>query len=115
MKILLDENLHISLPQFMPSLNVTHVLALGWQGTKNGKLMAKAQDAGFEVIVTADKNMPYQQNIRNMALALVVLDIHPNALMHQAACVPMLDELLPNVVAGEVYVIEGPRPKRRSL
>src|SRR5437016_5526706 len=85
LKILLDENLDEALPEFMPEHDVFHVVALGWQGTQNGEFLSKAETAEFQVFITADKNMPYQQSMKGRTLALIVLDIHPNVLMNQAA------------------------------
>lgn len=46
---------------------------LGWRELKNGDLLDVAQEAGFDVMVTGDKNLSYQQNLSARTLALVVL------------------------------------------
>ena len=113
MKILVDENTDEELPEFMPSHDVYHVKTMGWQGTKNGELLVKAQEAGFELFITADKNMPYQQSMKGRPFALVVLDIHPNILANQSACVPIVEARLGEFKPGQVYLVEGPHSKRK--
>ena len=113
MKILVDENLDESFPEFMPGHDVTHVVGAGWHGIKNGVLLEKAATAGFQVLISADKNMPYQQSMTGRSLFLVVLDIHPNILVNQVACVQMIENQIKTAMPGNVYVIEGPHPKRR--
>lgn len=45
----------------------------GWSGLKNGALLKAAEDAGFELFITADQEISYQQNLKDRKLALVVL------------------------------------------
>ena len=45
----------------------------GWDKLKNGDLLRAAEEAGFEVLVTPDKNIRYQQNLENYTIAIVVL------------------------------------------
>lgn len=45
----------------------------GWDELKNGDLLKAAEEAGFEVLVTTDKNIRYQQNLGNYTIAIVVL------------------------------------------
>ena len=46
---------------------------MGWSGVKNGKLLALAAN-DFDVFITVDKNLPYQQNLARLPIAVVVLD-----------------------------------------
>ncbi len=62
---------------------------MGWAGVKNGKLLALA-GIHFDAFVTVDKNMPFQQNLATLAVALVVLDSFSNELQ---ALLPLLPEL----------------------
>jgi hypothetical protein len=45
----------------------------GWDRLTNGDLIAAAEDAGFEVLLTTDKNMRYQQNLKDRKIAFVVI------------------------------------------
>jgi hypothetical protein len=52
---------------------VTEARARGWQELENGALLNEAEAAGFEVLVTTDKNLSYQQNLAGRQIAVVVL------------------------------------------
>jgi hypothetical protein len=52
---------------------VTEARARGWDKLENGKLLTVAESAGFEVLVTTDKNLGYQQNLTQRKIAIVVL------------------------------------------
>ena len=73
---------------------------LGWAGTKNGALLRRAKDAGFEVLVTVDRNLEYQQNIGASGLALVVLRARSTRVTDLLPTVAPLLRLLPSVEAG---------------
>ena len=46
---------------------------MGWSTLTNGELLARAEQEGFEVFVTTDKNLPHQQNVGGLSIAIVVL------------------------------------------
>ncbi len=73
MKVLLDEDLPHKLRPNNPNHDVSTVAYLGWDGLKNGELLQTAEDSGFEVFVTGDKNLSYQQNLKARRIAIVVL------------------------------------------
>ena len=52
---------------------VTEARARGWEELENGELLNEAEAAGFEVLVTTDKNLSYQQNLSARKIAVVVL------------------------------------------
>ena len=62
MRLLLDENLDWRLSRDLPGHQTESVPSLGWAGIQNGELLAKAVEAGFDVLVTMDSNMVHQQN-----------------------------------------------------
>ena len=70
MRLLLDESLPIRLRRSLPDHAVKTVVETGWGGVKNGKLLALAATA-FDVLLTVDKNLQYQQNLAMTDLALV--------------------------------------------
>ena len=63
MLVLLDEQLPRHLAREIGGHNVSTVQQRGWAGLKNGELLRVAADAGFEVLVTADRNLQFQQNL----------------------------------------------------
>ena len=73
MKILFDMNTPATLAQYLRGHEVTCADQLGWERLKNGALLNAAENAGFEVLVTCDQSIPYQQNFTDRKLALVIL------------------------------------------
>jgi hypothetical protein len=74
MKIILDE----SVPQKLRLLiegghTVVTAWFQGWSGLKNGALLDAAEEAGFDLFITADQELSYQQNLTGRKIALVVL------------------------------------------
>lgn len=55
--------------------DVRTVAGMGWRGTKNGELLRRMRDAGFAVMLTADRHIEHQQNIARSGIGLVVM--HP--------------------------------------
>ena len=78
MKILLDENLPHALRHELQTHDVFTVQYMGWSGVKNGALMALAASNGFNVMVTMDNGVPYQQDVAGLPLALIVLQAASN-------------------------------------
>jgi predicted nuclease of predicted toxin-antitoxin system len=72
-KVLFDQNVPRNLVRYLSAHAVTRSAELGWQELKNGDLLDEEQDKGFEVMVTADRSLTYQQNLDNRRLAIVVL------------------------------------------
>jgi hypothetical protein len=78
----------------------------GWDTLSNGDLLAAAEDAGFDVVVTADKNMRYQQNLEGRKIALVVLGTPqwPIVKLHLQKIAAAIDE----AKAGSYVEVELP-------
>ncbi len=73
MKVLLDEMLPVGLATLLPDHHVTTAKAAGFVGLKNGELIRRATADGYEVLVTADRNLPAQQNIRASGIAVILV------------------------------------------
>ena len=73
MRILFDHNTPRRLRNHLAGHDVNVAGEHGWDTLANGALLDRAEAAGYEVLITADKNMPYQQNLDRRNLALVVL------------------------------------------
>ena len=73
MKILLDANTPAPLARFLRGHEVTRADELGWQALQNGALLNAAEQRGFDVLLTCDQNVSYQQNFASRKLALVIL------------------------------------------
>src|ERR1035441_9550904 len=74
MRILFDNNTPRGLALFLSGHSVEEARMREWDQLANGELIAVAEQAGFEVMVTADKNIRYQQNLEARKIALVVLE-----------------------------------------
>jgi hypothetical protein len=59
--------------RFLPAHTVTKAKDRGWDTLTNGDLLTEAERAGFDVLLTGDKNMRYQQNRRGRRIAIIVL------------------------------------------
>jgi len=73
MLILFDHVTPSGIARFLPGHSVTRAKDRGWDTLANGDLLAEAERAGFDVLLTADKSMRFQQNLRGRRIALVVL------------------------------------------
>jgi hypothetical protein len=73
MLILFDHVTPAGIARFLPGHTVTKAKDRGWDTLTNGDLLAEAERAGFDVLLTADKNMRHQQDLRGRRIALVVL------------------------------------------
>jgi hypothetical protein len=73
MLILLDHVTPSGIARFLPAHTVTKAKDRGWDTLTNGDLLTEAERAGFDVLLTADKNMRYQQNLRDRRIAIIVL------------------------------------------
>ena len=101
MKILLDECLPRRLKQEISNHEVVTVVEMGWAGTKNGALLRLAEPV-FDVFITADRNLQYQQQISIKRLAVVVLIAPNNRLLTLRLLIPSLLIVLQSVRPGEV-------------
>jgi hypothetical protein len=72
-KVLLDENLPHRLRHHLPQHDVYTASYAGFAGYKNGELLDAAESAGFEVLVTGDRTLHYEQNLSRRNIALVSL------------------------------------------
>jgi len=99
MRLLLDESVPRRLRQHLPGHDVQTVVDMGWGGVKNGALLALAASR-FDAFVTVDKNLPYQQNLSNLPVAVVVLRAVSNELSSLLPLIPALEEALRSLRAG---------------
>jgi hypothetical protein len=105
MRVIFDENVPAPLRKFMNPHVVTTVQEQGWAGISNGDLVRQS-DGVFDVLLLADKNLRYQQNLANRQLALVELPTNRW---------PMLQTMLPRIrhavdkaIPGSYTIIDLP-------
>jgi len=107
-RILLDESLPRTLTRHFSGVAVETVFDRGWSGVKNGELLRRAA-ASFDVFLTADQNLQYQQNLKDNEIRVVVLAAVTNRVVD---LVPLLDEVVASIERlepGEVLIIRGKR------
>lgn len=102
LRILLDESVPRLVKTRLPALGIRTVQEMGWAGTKNGALLMLAE-AQFDVFVTADKRLRYQQNLEGRRLAVVVLP--SNQVPIVAALLPEIERVLQSVRPGTLVEI----------
>jgi hypothetical protein len=73
MKILFDQGTPVPLRRQLAGHNVKTAYELGWSDLSNGALLKAAEKAGFQVLITTDQNLRYQQNLSERRIAIVVL------------------------------------------
>jgi hypothetical protein len=93
MRLLLDESVPAKFRRALPDHEVRTAVEMGWSGVTNGKLLALAA-TGFDAFVTVDKNLPYQQNLKSLPIAVVVLHAASNELHFLLPLIPELERRL---------------------
>ena len=101
MLILFDHSTPAPLSSYLTGHTVIEARDRGWDTLSNGDLLAEAERAGFDVLVTADRNIRYQQNLNGRAIALVVLSTPqwPRVRLHIERIAGAIDAALPGSYA----------------
>lgn len=83
MRILLDESVPQKLRLLIeePGVSVVTTWFQGWSGLRNGELLTAAEDDGFDLFITADQELTYQQNLAGRKIAILILSTNNWALI----------------------------------
>jgi predicted nuclease of predicted toxin-antitoxin system len=73
MKILLDQGTPVPLRKMLSGHHIDTAYECGWQTLENGDLISTAEAAGYELLITTDQNLRYQQNLSDRSISIVVL------------------------------------------
>ena len=73
MHVLFDQGVPAPLRRLLPTHEISTAYECGWSTLKNGELLGAAEAQGFQVLVTTDTNLKYQQNLSDRSIAVVVL------------------------------------------
>ena len=94
MKVLFDQGTPAPLRKSLVGHKVATAYEQGWSQLRNGELIAAAEEAGFEVFVTTDKNLKHQQHLAVRRLAIVVLltTSWPRIQSHLPAVIAAIDQ-----------------------
>jgi hypothetical protein len=104
-RVLVDESLPRQIASELPGHEVSTVRQQGWTGLTNGVLLRNAVDAGFQVIVTADQNLRYQQNIPAIGIAVIVLIGTRNRIEDLRPMLPRVLKALGAIEPGHVVEV----------
>jgi predicted nuclease of predicted toxin-antitoxin system len=106
MRILLDECVPRKLRGELPGHDVKTVAEMGWAGTKNGVLLQRAA-AEFDVLLTVDQGLPYQQNLAGLPFAVVIIKAPSNDINDLRPKMPEVLQVLATIQLGQVVQIDA--------
>ena len=105
MRILFDECMPPRLRREIIGHEVRTVAEMGWLGKKNGELLRAMAGAGFEVMITVDQNLRYQQNLRVFGVGIIVLVVRRTLLASLISLMPSAQAVLDSIQPGEVVEV----------
>ena len=105
MRVLLDECVPRRLRLYLTGHDVQTVQAMGWSGKKNGELLRLLAVQGFDALITADRNIQYQQNLETGGPAVIVLVAESNRLRDLIPLVPALLTILASIRPGALVEV----------
>lgn len=104
MKLLLDECIDRKLAREFVDHEVKTVPQMGWAGVKNGQLLALAE-ANFDVFITVDRNLSFQQNLPQFDIAVIVLQTSSNRLADLKPLAPQVLSILTTAAKGQATMV----------
>jgi hypothetical protein len=104
MKLLLDECIDRKLAREFIGYEVKTVPQMGWAGIKNGQLLTLAQTE-FNVFITVDRNLSFQQNLPQFNIIVIVLQASSNRLADLKPLAPKVLAILPTLAKGQATVV----------
>ena len=90
----------------MSKKDVTHVQEIGWADLENCDLIAAAEAAGYDTMITADKRMQYQQNLSGRKISIIVLNSRRIVIEEIAPLAPQVLTALQNLPEGSFVIIQ---------
>jgi predicted nuclease of predicted toxin-antitoxin system len=104
MKVLLDECVPKGVKHMLIGHETVTVQDLGWAGIRNGNLLAAAESGDFDVLITCDKNLPYQQRLSGRSVSVVQLPTNRLSVLKRIS--DKILETVNSAVKGSFYRIE---------
>lgn len=105
-RVLFDEDVPRPLRYELSGFEIQTVVEAGWAGTRNGELLRRANES-FDVFLTADRNLPFQQNLSSLIIGVVVLAIGSTRLDDLRPFAARIADALQTVHPGQVVHIKG--------
>jgi len=107
MKIIFDENMPEAIALDLIGHDCDHVVVLGWAGIKNGALLSRSEEAGFQVLLTFDKGIPNQQKLQGRRISVIVLKPEGQGIRAVRALAGDVLKALDGIQEGEVRVVSN--------
>jgi predicted nuclease of predicted toxin-antitoxin system len=107
MKLLLDECLPRKLKNHLPGHECRTVPEAGWAGKKNGELLFLAEKSDFEVFLTLDRGLEYEQNLKGRKISVILVSANSSRLADLLPQVPALLTALRSIRVGELIRVPG--------
>lgn len=104
MRVLLDECVDCRLAREFTTVSIATVEQMGWKGLKNGRLLTEAEQS-FDVFLTVDQNLQYQQNLGKFDIAIVLMVARSNRLADLLPLVPGVVAALASAKPGLITVV----------
>lgn len=106
-RVLFDENMPRKLRRELAEFVVRTVQEEGWAGLKNGDLLrAISLSAAFDVFVTADQRLRYQQNVARFAVGVVVIETFDTTLPNLRTMLPQLRAAINGTAHGVITIVK---------
>lgn len=109
--VLLDKNIPWGIRRHLAGCTVRTTEDEGWSGLSNGDLLSAAERAGFDIMLTADRRIRYQQNLAGRRLALIVLSSPAWPVVKDH--IPAIKAAIGAATLGSYQEIDLPRPVLR--
>lgn len=106
MKILLDECVTKHLKPFLVGHEVFTVRELGWSGIKNGVPMKQCVEEQFDILLTIDKNLQYQQNLDSYPITIIILNSITSKVEELKDFIPLFLKKIQNFEKNKAYILE---------
>jgi predicted nuclease of predicted toxin-antitoxin system len=106
MRVLLDECVPRALRKELPGHLVKTTAEAGWAGLKNGALL-KVAVGEFDVLVTVDRNLEYQQNFTGVSIAVIVIQAQSNDIDALRPLMPAVLAAISQATPGVVTHVHG--------
>ena len=105
MLLLLDENIGVEIQQMLFGYETKSIRDMGWLGKQNGELMRLIAENDFDIFISTDKNLPFQQNLSKLTYGLWILDTPKNDVNTLKLFVP--------IVIAEIENLNDEKPEAK--
>lgn len=102
MKLLLDENLPHQLRHEIPGQDCFTVAYMGWGGLENGELLSRAEADGFDALLTMDSGLQFEQNLKDLPIAVVMIRAASNDIDDIRPLLPALLKALTTLKPNQI-------------